>query len=177
MEGRGLGRRCTSRRPCRDDTSRDCGGHPRLAGEANCPWSPDDTGQQRTGEDNAEAHFRSLTVRSRSDRSRDAGKLDFAWQRRSYGEWDGQRPKRGLIKAMGEKVVTDGQEKLKDGSKVIAPTLHPPVRTRQRCGAGVVQARYHKYTKPTGAAQAGVPRRQPSMSPSRPLSAAGPTRC
>jgi thiamine phosphate synthase YjbQ (UPF0047 family) len=31
------------------------------------------------------------------------GKLDFGpWQRVFYGEWDGQRPKRVVIKAMGE---------------------------------------------------------------------------
>ena len=31
------------------------------------------------------------------------GKLDFGpWQRVFYGEWDGQRPKRVLFKAMGE---------------------------------------------------------------------------
>ena len=31
------------------------------------------------------------------------GKLDFGpWQRVFYGEWDGQRPKRVLLKAMGE---------------------------------------------------------------------------
>jgi thiamine phosphate synthase YjbQ (UPF0047 family) len=31
------------------------------------------------------------------------GRLDFGpWQRVFYGEWDGQRPKRVLIKAMGE---------------------------------------------------------------------------
>jgi thiamine phosphate synthase YjbQ (UPF0047 family) len=31
------------------------------------------------------------------------GKLDFGpWQRVFYGEWDGQRAKRVLIKAMGE---------------------------------------------------------------------------
>jgi len=31
------------------------------------------------------------------------GKLDFGpWQRVFYGEWDGQRSKRVLIKAMGE---------------------------------------------------------------------------
>jgi thiamine phosphate synthase YjbQ (UPF0047 family) len=31
------------------------------------------------------------------------GALDFGpWQRVFYGEWDGQRPKRVVIKAMGE---------------------------------------------------------------------------
>ena len=31
------------------------------------------------------------------------GRLDFGpWQRVFYGEWDGQRPKRVLLKAMGE---------------------------------------------------------------------------
>jgi thiamine phosphate synthase YjbQ (UPF0047 family) len=32
-----------------------------------------------------------------------AGRLDFGpWQRVFYGEWDGQRPKRVLFKAMGD---------------------------------------------------------------------------
>jgi thiamine phosphate synthase YjbQ (UPF0047 family) len=31
------------------------------------------------------------------------GALDFGpWQRVFYGEWDGQRPKRVIIKAMGD---------------------------------------------------------------------------
>ena len=55
------------------------------------------------GEDNAAAHLRSLTVGHEVIVPVTKGKLDFGpWQRVFYGEWDGQRPKRVVIKAMGE---------------------------------------------------------------------------
>ena len=68
------------------------------------PWSPDDYRHNRgTGEDNAAAHLRSLTVGHEVIVPVTAGRLDFGpWQRVFYGEWDGQRPKRVVIKAMGE---------------------------------------------------------------------------
>ena len=68
------------------------------------PWSPDDYRHNSgTGEDNAAAHLRSLTVGHEVIVPVTRGKLDFGpWQRVFYGEWDGQRPKRVLIKAMGE---------------------------------------------------------------------------
>ena len=67
------------------------------------PWEPDqyrhNTG---TGEDNAAAHLRSLTVGHEVIVPVTAGELDFGpWQRVFYGEWDGRRPKRVLLKAMG----------------------------------------------------------------------------
>lgn len=72
--------------------------------ERIAPWDP---GQYRhntgTGEDNAAAHLRSITVGHQVVVPVTAGTLDFGpWQRVFYGEWDGQRPKRVLIKAMGE---------------------------------------------------------------------------
>ena len=68
------------------------------------PWSPDDYRHNRgTGEDNAAAHLRSLTVGHEVIVPVTAGRLDFGpWQRVFYGEWDGQRPKRVVFKAMGE---------------------------------------------------------------------------
>ena len=68
------------------------------------PWDP---GRYRhnsgTGEDNAAAHLRSLTLGHEVIVRVTAGRLDFGpWQRVFYGEWDGQRPKRLIIKAMGE---------------------------------------------------------------------------
>ena len=67
------------------------------------PWAPDryrhNTG---TGEDNAAAHLRSLTIGHEVIVPVTKGKLDFGpWQRVFYGEWDGKRPKRVVIKAMG----------------------------------------------------------------------------
>ena len=68
------------------------------------PWSPEEYRHNRgTGEDNAAAHLRSLTVGHEVIVPVTNGALDFGpWQRVFYGEWDGQRPKRVVIKAMGE---------------------------------------------------------------------------
>jgi secondary thiamine-phosphate synthase enzyme len=68
------------------------------------PWSPEDYRHNSgTGEDNAAAHLRSLTVGHEVIVPVTKGKLDFGpWQRVFYGEWDGQRSKRVVIKAMGE---------------------------------------------------------------------------
>ena len=68
------------------------------------PWSPDDYRHNSgTGEDNAAAHLRSITIGHEVIVPVTAGRLDFGpWQRVFYGEWDGQRPKRVVIKAMGE---------------------------------------------------------------------------
>jgi secondary thiamine-phosphate synthase enzyme len=68
------------------------------------PWDPERYRHNRgTGEDNAAAHLRSLTVGHEVIVPVTDGRLDFGpWQRVFYGEWDGQRPKRVIIKAMGE---------------------------------------------------------------------------
>lgn len=71
--------------------------------ERVAPW---DAGRYRhntgTGEDNAAAHLRSLTVGHEVIVPVTAGALDLGpWQRVFYGEWDGQRPKRVILKAMG----------------------------------------------------------------------------
>jgi secondary thiamine-phosphate synthase enzyme len=67
------------------------------------PWSPEDYRHNSgTGEDNAAAHLRSLTIGHEVIVPVTKGRLDFGpWQRVFYGEWDGQRPKRVIIKAMG----------------------------------------------------------------------------
>lgn len=72
--------------------------------ERIAPWSPDAYRHNRgTGEDNAAAHLRSLTIGHQVVVPVTGGKLDFGpWQRVFYGEWDGQRAKRVLIKAMGD---------------------------------------------------------------------------
>ncbi|MDQ6888386.1 MAG: secondary thiamine-phosphate synthase enzyme YjbQ [Gemmatimonadota bacterium] len=68
------------------------------------PWQPAAYRHNKgTGEDNAAAHLRSLTVGHEVIVPVTRGKLDFGpWQRVFYGEWDGQRPKRVVIKAIGE---------------------------------------------------------------------------
>jgi secondary thiamine-phosphate synthase enzyme len=68
------------------------------------PWDADVYRHNSgTGEDNAAAHLRSLVMGHEVIVPVTKGKLDFGpWQRVFYGEWDGQRPKRVLFKAMGD---------------------------------------------------------------------------
>lgn len=67
------------------------------------PWDPGRYRHNETGEDNAAAHLRSLTVGHEVIVPITRGTLDFGpWQRVFYGEWDGQRKKRVLIKVLGE---------------------------------------------------------------------------
>jgi secondary thiamine-phosphate synthase enzyme len=67
------------------------------------PWDPKRYKHNDTGEDNAAAHLRSLTVGHEVLVPVTGGTLDFGpWQRVFYGEWDGQRRKRVVIKIMGE---------------------------------------------------------------------------
>jgi secondary thiamine-phosphate synthase enzyme len=67
------------------------------------PWDPGRYRHNETGEDNAAAHLRSLTVGHEVIVPITNGQLDFGpWQRVFYGEWDGQRRKRVIIKVLGE---------------------------------------------------------------------------
>ncbi len=67
------------------------------------PWDPKRYHHNETGEDNAAAHLRSLTVGREVIVPITKGALDLGpWQRIFYGEWDGQRKKRVIIKVIGE---------------------------------------------------------------------------
>ena len=67
------------------------------------PWDPGRYRHNLTGEDNAAAHLRSLTVGHEVLLPVTNGSLDLGtWQRVFYGEWDGQRRKRVIVKVMGE---------------------------------------------------------------------------
>src|SRR3989441_8561254 len=71
--------------------------------ETVAPWDPPRYRHNDTGEDNAAAHLRSLTIGHEVIVPITQGALDFGpWQRVFYGEWDGQRKKRVVIKVMGE---------------------------------------------------------------------------
>ena len=71
--------------------------------ERIAPWEPGRYRHNETGEDNAAAHLRSLTVGHEVIVPITKGELDFGpWQRVFYGEWDGQRKKRVIIKGFGE---------------------------------------------------------------------------
>ena len=67
------------------------------------PWDPARYKHNDTGEDNAAAHLRSLTMGHEVIVPVTTGALDLGpWQRVFYGEWDGQRRKRVVIKVLGD---------------------------------------------------------------------------
>ena len=66
------------------------------------PYRPDYR-HHRTGEDNGDAHLKSLLIHHQVILPVTDGRLDLGpWQRVFYAEFDGQRPKRMVIKVMGE---------------------------------------------------------------------------
>ena len=57
----------------------------------------------RTGETNGDSHLKSLLMHHEIIAPVTNGRLDFGpWQQIYYAEFDGQRPKRLIIKVMGE---------------------------------------------------------------------------
>ncbi|MFM7232885.1 MAG: secondary thiamine-phosphate synthase enzyme YjbQ [bacterium] len=72
--------------------------------ERLAPHAP--VGQYRhndTGEDNADAHLKRQVMGREVVIAITAGKLDFGpWEQVFYGEFDGRRPKRVLVKVIGE---------------------------------------------------------------------------
>jgi secondary thiamine-phosphate synthase enzyme len=56
-----------------------------------------------TGEDNADAHLKRQIMGREVVVAITRGKLDFGpWEQIFYGEWDGRRRKRALVKIIGE---------------------------------------------------------------------------
>lgn len=72
--------------------------------EGLAPHAP--TGQYRhndTGEDNADAHLKRQVMGREVVIAITGGRLDFGpWEQVFYGEFDGRRPKRVLVKVIGE---------------------------------------------------------------------------
>jgi len=65
--------------------------------------SPDVYQHNRTGEDNADAHMKRQIMGREVVVAITKGKLDFGpWEQIFYGEFDGNRPKRVLVKIIGE---------------------------------------------------------------------------
>jgi secondary thiamine-phosphate synthase enzyme len=65
--------------------------------------SPSRYAHNRTGEDNADAHMKRQIMGREVVVAITKGKLDFGpWEQIFYGEFDGRRPKRVLIKVIGE---------------------------------------------------------------------------
>lgn len=66
------------------------------------PYGPDYR-HHRTGEDNGDAHLKSLLIHHQVILPITDGELDLGpWQRVFYAEFDGRRPKRVVIKVIGE---------------------------------------------------------------------------
>ena len=65
--------------------------------------SPQRYRHNRTGEDNADAHMKRQIMGREVVVAVTAGKLDFGpWEQIFYGEFDGRRNKRALVKVIGE---------------------------------------------------------------------------
>ena len=65
--------------------------------------APNHYHHNRTGEDNADAHLKRQVMGREVVVAITNGKLDFGpWEQIFYGEFDGRRPKRVLVKVIGE---------------------------------------------------------------------------
>ena len=65
--------------------------------------SPQRYAHNRTGEDNADAHLKRQVMGREVVVAITNGELDFGpWEQIFYGEFDGRRPKRVLVKVIGE---------------------------------------------------------------------------
>jgi len=74
-----------------------------LEGLAPFDASPQRYAHNRTGEDNADAHMKRQIMGREVVVAITAGKLDFGpWEQIFYGEFDGRRAKRVLVKVIGE---------------------------------------------------------------------------
>lgn len=74
-----------------------------LEGLAPFDASPQRYRHNRTGEDNADAHLKRQVMGREVAVAITDGKLDFGpWEQIFYGEFDGRRPKRVLVKVIGE---------------------------------------------------------------------------
>ncbi len=74
-----------------------------LEGLAPFDASPQRYAHNRTGEDNADAHLKRQIMGREVVVAITEGKLDFGpWEQIFYGEFDGRRQKRVLVKIIGE---------------------------------------------------------------------------
>jgi secondary thiamine-phosphate synthase enzyme len=74
-----------------------------LEGLAPFNPSPQVYNHNRTGEDNADAHMKRQVMGREVVVAITKGKLDFGpWEQIFYGEFDGNRAKRVLVKVIGE---------------------------------------------------------------------------
>ena len=74
-----------------------------LQGLAPFDASPETYAHNRTGEDNADAHMKRQIMGREVVVAITDGRLDFGpWEQIFYGEFDGRRSKRVLVKVIGE---------------------------------------------------------------------------
>jgi secondary thiamine-phosphate synthase enzyme len=71
--------------------------------EALAPHDPARYRHNRTGEDNGDAHHKRQIMGREVVVAVTSGRLDFGpWEQIFYGEFDGRRPKRVLVKVIGD---------------------------------------------------------------------------
>ncbi|HOJ13555.1 MAG TPA: secondary thiamine-phosphate synthase enzyme YjbQ [Deltaproteobacteria bacterium] len=71
--------------------------------DALAPYGPVDRYRHNVGEDNADAHLKRQVMGREVVVAITGGRLDFGpWEQIFYGEFDGRRPKRVLVKIIGE---------------------------------------------------------------------------
>ncbi len=71
--------------------------------ERLAPYSRDGYNHNRTGEDNGDAHLKRTVMGREVVVAVTGGRLDFGpWERIFYGEFDGRRKKRVMVKIIGE---------------------------------------------------------------------------
>jgi secondary thiamine-phosphate synthase enzyme len=71
--------------------------------EKLAPYSPESYLHNRTGEDNTDAHLKRQVMGREVVVAITTGRLDFGpWEQIFYGEFDGRRQKRVLVKVIGE---------------------------------------------------------------------------
>lgn len=71
--------------------------------EKLAPYSPKNYLHNSTGEDNADAHLKRQVMGREVVVAITNGRLDFGpWEQIFYGEFDGKRQKRVLVKIIGE---------------------------------------------------------------------------
>ncbi len=71
--------------------------------ERLAPYSKEGYAHNRTGEDNGDAHLKRTVMGREVVVAVTKGRLDFGpWERIFYGEFDGRRKKRVMVKIIGE---------------------------------------------------------------------------
>jgi len=95
----------------------------------------------RTGEDNADAHMKRQLMGREVVVAITAGKLDFGpWEQIFYGEFDGRRRKRALVKIIGEQ---SGPHRV---FTMRPPCFHHAATVFSPCGHGVFTMRPRVFT-------------------------------